>query len=83
MCVCAHCYLGCYFESGWDVTEPGARAVLPWPVVLVPVAVATSHRCNYGNMRQEDEEQGEEELLHCGKDPQLLKVGVCSSERRN
>lgn len=87
LCICVfvrvHCYLGRYFKSGWDVTEPSTGAVLPRPVVLVPVAVATSHRSNYGNMKQEDEEQGEEELLHCGKDPQLLKVGVCSHERRN
>lgn len=70
------CYLGREFESCWDVAVTGCRAVLRWPVVLVPDAAATDHCRNHGNMGQEEEEAEEEQ--HSEKDPQL---SVCFSLR--
>lgn len=62
------CYLGRGVESCWDVAEAERRAVLPRPVVLVPVAAATGHHCDHvevGEKKEEDEE------LHC--DNELLR----------
>ena len=72
------CYLGCRFQSRRDVAEAGSRAVLPRPVVLVPVTVATSHRCDHVDVGEEEEE---DEELHC--DSELMKDCESLGDRRS
>lgn len=60
------------FKPHWDVAEAGCCAVLPGPVVLVPVTAATGHCYSHGNTGQEDEK--EEEVPHLHWDSQRLSV---------
>lgn len=71
-------YLGRELESWRDVTEASRCAVLPGSVVLVPVTMATSHRCDFGNVKQEEEE----ERLHPDGASHLVYVFLTSLDRR-
>jgi len=51
------CYLRLVVQSRWDVAESGCRAVLPRPVVLVPVAAAPGDGGGHGAVGQEEEDE--------------------------
>lgn len=51
--------------------EPRCCAVLPGPVILVPVAVATSQTCNHANVPEEDDH----EERHSARESRSTGVG--------